>query len=64
MKIREIASGLGFPEGPVWMQDGSVLLVETAAGTLTRIRLNGSRQVVATPGGGPNGTAIGLDGAA
>jgi gluconolactonase len=64
MKIREIASGLRFPEGPVWMDDGSILLVEVAAGTLTRIRQDGSRHVVADLGGGPNGAALGPDGAA
>lgn len=63
MKIREIASGLQFPEGPVAMADGSVLLVEIARGTLTRVRPDGRTQVVATPGGGPNGAAIGPDGA-
>ena len=37
MKIREIARGLQFPEGPVAMADGSVLLVEIARGTLSRV---------------------------
>ena len=63
MRIREIASGLQFPEGPVAMPDGSVLLVEIARGTLTRVTPDGRVQVVATPGGGPNGAAIGPDGA-
>jgi gluconolactonase len=58
-----VASGLGYPEGPVYRADGSVLLVEIKAGTLTRIRPDGARQVVATLGGGPNGAAIGPDGA-
>lgn len=62
MKIREVASGLKFPEGPVWMPDGSILLVEVAAGTLTRVRDDGSRHVVADIGGGPNGAALGPDG--
>ena len=60
--IRELASGLKFPEGPIAMPDGSVLLVEIAAGTLTRIGSDGSKRVVASPGGGPNGAAIGPDG--
>ena len=63
MRIREIASGLQFPEGPVALDDGSVLLVEIARGTLTRVLPDGRLQVVATPGGGPNGAAIGPDGA-
>ena len=62
MSMREIASGLRFPEGPIAMPDGSVILVEIARQTLTRI-WNGKMEVVATLGGGPNGAAIGPDGA-
>ena len=61
-QIREITSGLRFPEGPVAMKDGSVLVVEIARGTLTRVRPNGTKEVVAETGGGPNGAAIGPDG--
>ncbi len=63
MKIREIASGLQFPEGPVALADGSVLVVEIARGTLSRVTLDGRITVVADLGGGPNGAAIGPDGA-
>jgi gluconolactonase len=63
MKIREIATGLQFPEGPIAMRDGSVLLVEIARGTLSRVAPDGRIQVVADLGGGPNGAAIGPDGA-
>ena len=63
MKIREIATGLQFPEGPIAMDDGSVLLVEIARGTLSRVLPDGRVQVVAELGGGPNGAAIGPDGA-
>jgi len=59
---RVIATGLGFPEGPVAMPDGSVLVVEIAAGRLTRVLPNGELKVVAHVGGGPNGAAIGPDG--
>jgi gluconolactonase len=62
-KIREIASGLRFPEGPIALPDGDVLLVEIARGTLSRVKPDGSVQVVAETGGGPNGAAIGPDGA-
>lgn len=58
----EIASGLQFPEGPVALEDESVLVVEIARKTLTRIRRDGSHHVVAALGGGPNGAAIGPDG--
>lgn len=61
---RELASGLSFPEGPVVMQDGSLLIVEIAAGNLTRIWSGGRSEVVAKLGGGPNGLAIGPDGLA
>jgi gluconolactonase len=62
LQIREITSGLQFPEGPVAMDDGSVLVVEITRGTLTRVRPNGAKEVVAETGGGPNGAAIGPDG--
>lgn len=61
-EIREIASGLRFPEGPIAMPDGSVLLVEIAAGRLSRVGPDGSVSSVAETGGGPNGAAIGPDG--
>jgi len=64
MKIREIASGLQFPEGPVAMSDGSILVVEIARGTLSRVTPDGRIHVLANLGGGPNGVAIGPDGAA
>ena len=63
-KMRELASGLLFPEGPVAMPDGSVLLVEIKRGTVTRVTPEGKVEVVAETGGGPNGLAIGPDGAA
>lgn len=56
-----LAEGLRFPEGPIAMADGSVVLVEIAAGTLTRVS-GDSVEVVADLGGGPNGAAIGPDG--
>lgn len=63
MKIREIAAGLQFPEGPIALEDGSVLLVEIARGTLTRVSTSGKATIIAHLGGGPNGAAIGPDGA-
>ena len=60
--MREIATDLKFPEGPVAMADGSVVLVEIAAGALTRVMPDGTKKIVATPGGGPNGLAMGPDG--
>jgi gluconolactonase len=63
MKIREIATGLLFPEGPIAMDDGSIVLVEIARGTLSRVTPDGKVHVIAALGGGPNGAAMGPDGA-
>lgn len=57
-----LAEGLAFPEGPVAVPDGSVILVEIAAGRITRVMPDGRKLTVAEPGGGPNGAAIGPDG--
>jgi len=56
------AEGLQFPEGPVAMADGSVILVETRRGTLSKVDPSGSISIVAELGGGPNGAAIGPGG--
>jgi gluconolactonase len=62
-EIRTIATGLRFPEGPVAMLDGSVVLVEIERQTVTRVKPDGSTEVIAHTGGGPNGLAGGPDGA-
>ena len=61
-ELRELCAGLFFPEGPIAMSDGSVVLVEIGRGTVTRVGADGKAEVVAEPGGGPNGAAIGPDG--
>lgn len=61
--FKVLADGLRFPEGPVAMNDGSVLIVEVERGTLTRIDVDGSVDMIAEVEGGPNGAAIGPDGA-
>jgi gluconolactonase len=58
-----IADGLAFPEGPVALPDGSVMLSEIAARRVVHILPDGRRRVVAEPDGGPNGLAVGPDGA-
>lgn len=62
-----ICDGLEFPEGPIVMPDGSILLVEIRGGRLTRVALDGTKTTVADWGdplaAGPNGAAIGPDGA-
>ena len=62
MQIRSMTEGLAFPEGPVALTDGAVVLVEIAAGALTRVAPDGTKTVLVRPGGGPNGAAIGPDG--
>ncbi len=57
-----LASGLEFPEGPIAMPDGSVILVEIKRRTLTRVSADGEVSIIADCGGGPNGAAIGPDG--
>jgi gluconolactonase len=61
--FRLIASGFNYPEGPIYRPDGTLLLVEIGAGTLTRVQPDGSKSTVANLPGGPNGAAIGPDGA-
>ena len=61
--IRIIATGLGFPEGPVWMADGSVILGEISGKKVTRVAPDGSKTEIGKAGGGPNGVATGPDGA-
>src|SRR3954451_4325638 len=61
--IRIIASDLGFPEGPVWMADGSVILGEISGKKVTRVAPDGSKTEIGQAGGGPNGVATGPDGA-
>ncbi len=57
-----VTDGLRFPEGPVAMPDGSVILTEIEAGRITRVLPDGTKQIVAHTGGGPNGLALGPDG--
>jgi gluconolactonase len=57
----EVAGGLRFPEGPVAMRDGSVVVTEIQGGNLSRVGPDGSVSVVAHLGGGPNGAAVGPD---
>src|SRR5579864_2567863 len=59
---RVLATDLEFPEGPVVMPDGSVVLVEIRGKRLTRVHPDGRKDVVAQVPGGPNGAALGPDG--
>ena len=63
MEFTEVASGLRFPEGPIAMPDGSVLVAEMFGPRLTRVHPDGTVEPIATIPGGPNGAAIGPDAA-
>jgi gluconolactonase len=63
MDLELVTEGLQFPEGPIALSDGSVLLTELKRGTLTRVTPDGLTEVLVETGGGPNGAAIGPDGA-
>ncbi len=60
--FESVTAGLRFPEGPVAMPDGSIILTEIEAGRITRVAPDGTQSLVATTGGGPNGLAVGPDG--
>ncbi|MGH1423286.1 MAG: SMP-30/gluconolactonase/LRE family protein [Pseudooceanicola sp.] len=63
MEFTKVCEGLDFPEGPIAMNDGSIILVEIKGQALTRVTPDGKKQVIAKLDGGPNGAAIGPDGA-
>lgn len=63
MDYRIVAEDLEFPEGPLELPGGDILVVEVKGGRLTRITPDGKKSVFAETGGGPNGAAIGPDGA-
>lgn len=63
MDITVITDGLRFPEGPVAMADGSVILTEMFGPCITRVNPDGSKETIAEVVGGPNGLALGPDGA-
>ncbi len=59
------ATGLGFPEGPVRLADGSFLIVEMApeTGWVAHISSDGKEKRVIATTGRPNGLAVDRDGA-
>jgi len=61
--VEILASGLLFPEGPVAMADGSVLVAEIRGQAVRRIHPDGRVETLVECKGGPNGMAIGPDGA-
>ncbi|MCC6225909.1 MAG: SMP-30/gluconolactonase/LRE family protein [Microthrixaceae bacterium] len=64
MEFEVVAEGLRFPEGPVALADGSVVVCEIARGTVSSVTPDTAAiEVIAECGGGPNGAAVGPDGA-
>jgi gluconolactonase len=63
MEFEIIAEGFSTPEGPLVCDDGSVMLVEVTGGRIVRVAPDGKVTTVAETGGGPNGLAVGPDGA-
>jgi gluconolactonase len=61
--VRILATGLGFPEGPVAMPDGSVILTEIRNRRCSRVMPDGKVTTFSDNGGGPNGLGVGPDGA-
>src|ERR1700756_1237594 len=63
MAVEQVCEGLAFPEGPVAMADGSVIVVEGQGQRLPRVSPDGRKETLVETGGGPNGAAVGPDGA-
>ncbi len=57
-----LADDLLFPEGPLVLPDGNLVVVEIRRQTLTHIGKNGEKTIITSMGGGPNGAALGPDG--
>ena len=63
MKSEVVATGIPFSEGPVWCDDGTVVVTSVAAGALYRVWPEQNRaEVCATTLGGANGAALAADG--
>jgi gluconolactonase len=60
MSARMFATGLGAPEGPISLPDGSMYVTEMSANTscVTHLDPHGCRRVIRKTGGRPNGLAL------
>jgi gluconolactonase len=63
MQIDVLAEDLGFTEGPAWLPDGRIALASISHGCLYIIDPSGGPRERIITGGGPNGLALGPDGA-
>ena len=62
LPFQTVCDGLAFPEGPLVLPGGDVLVTEIFSGMLTRVAPDGTKTQYAHPGGGPHGAAIVLAG--
>jgi gluconolactonase len=60
--VTEIADELVFPEGPVWMPDGTLYVAELGGACVTKVDSDGTKSRLSDNGGSPNGLALGPDG--
>jgi gluconolactonase len=60
--LRTVATGLRFPEGPIALDDGRVVVCEIEGAALAIVAPDGTIERIAV-GGGANGAALGPDGA-
>jgi gluconolactonase len=63
MNIDVVADGLRFTEGPVWLPDGRVAVTSISHGYVYIVAPDGGAVDRVDAGGGPNGLAVGADGA-
>ncbi|MBM3718513.1 MAG: SMP-30/gluconolactonase/LRE family protein [Actinobacteria bacterium] len=61
-RLEQVCAGLSFPEGPVAMSDGSVIVTEMFGHCLSRVAPDGTKTTVAEIDGLPNGLALGPGG--
>jgi gluconolactonase len=57
-----VAEGLRFPEGPTWLPDGSVAVVEMQGEAVRVVSPGGDVRLFGDCGGAPNGSALGAAG--
>ena len=64
MSVAHFATGVGAPEGPISLPDGSMYITEMTSATacVTKLDSKGNRSVVKKTGGRPNGLALDGDG--
>jgi gluconolactonase len=59
---RVLTSALRFPEGPSYLGDGAVAVVEMKGESVSRVDADGTVTVLGDCGGGPNGSTLGAGG--